>query len=111
MNKTNNSQIILNSKTLRGKQKMDKKTQTDGKTSIDKLNPMSMTNAEVDATRKMSYQLWRKDKVLFDRANAVVKQLRLFGLWRGNDAAILIVAKAINAAEVEALESALKEVN
>ena len=70
------------------------KKQTAGKTA-NELNPMSMSEQDMDFAREEVQKVWANNRPVFDRAVKVVKQLGLGGLWRGSDASILIVANEI----------------
>jgi hypothetical protein len=72
-----------------GDKKMEK---TQEKKSVDIMN---LTDSEMEIASDFCNRLYKEDKALWDRSFELVKKLSLGGLWRGNDTAIMIVARTL----------------
>jgi len=59
------------------------------------LNPLKISKEEMEFAREEVMKIYQEDRELFDKAVAIVRQLGLGGLWRGEEASVLIVANAI----------------
>lgn len=66
---------------------------------IDELSPYKLSTEVRVQLEKKVMNLYQTDRELYDRANKLVKQLGLGGLWRGQEACVLIVANAIKKEE------------
>jgi len=62
---------------------------------ISELNPLKMSDADMKFARETCSELRVNHKELLDKAQTVVDQLGYGGLWRGLEASIVIVSKAI----------------
>lgn len=72
-----------------------KKTETLTENEIDGLNPLSITDKMLERTSESAFLLYKEERELYDKARKIVGQIGQGGLWRGNDATLLIIAKAI----------------
>jgi len=78
---------------VRGKTKMETKQ-------INKTNVMNLTDEEREEFKEEVDKLFSENRNLYTDASELVNQLGLGGLWRGIDASIVLVARAMKKREV-----------